>query len=505
MAASPYVELHAKSAFSFLEAASTPEHLAQQCAHYGQPAMALTDAHGVYGSARFHYTAKRLGIKPLVGAEVALPTGARLTLLAETQAGYRNLTQLITLTKLREGKNGKIEHPVAFPEELAHYAQGLICLTGGDEGPLASIFRQRQEPLLTARKHIEQLIGIFGPRNVYLELQRQGRRSQEARNEAVVELARSMQLPLLATNGVRYAEKQSRLLLDVLTCLRHKRTLADAGRLLSANSQQYLRRSEEMVRLFADVPEAVGNTVELAERLAFTLQNLGYEFPRFPTPEGEPEITYLQKLAREGAIGRYGTDHPKAYAQIEQELALIGKLQLAGYFLIVWDIVRFARSRGFLVQGRGSAANSAVCYALGITAVDPVGMGLLFERFLSEERGEWPDIDLDLPSDTNREQVIQYVFARYGERVAAMTANVITYRGRSAVRDVGKVLGFDEQELSRLAAAMPQFEWKDDQDTLEKRFHDTGLDLQDPRTLHFYRLTQEILNLPRHLGQHSGA
>lgn len=502
--ANRYVELHAQSAFSFLEAASTPEQLAMQCAQNGQHALALADAHGVYGSPRLHYTAKRLGIKPLVGAEVGFGSGTRLTLLAETQAGYQNMTQLLTRTKLRHGRKGKVEQPVAETSELQQHADGLVCLTGGDEGPLARAFQAGRDSRPAARRQLEELVSLFGSNNVFVELQRHGRQEQEARNEALVELARSLRLPLLATNGVRYADKQSRPLFDVLTCLRHKRTLADAGRLLSCNSQQYLRSSEEMVRLFDDLPEAIGNTVELADRLSFTLQNLGYEFPTFPTSDHEPEISYLRKRTLEGALGRYGTDHPRAYQQIEQELALIEKLKLAGYFLIVWDIVRFARSRGFVVQGRGSAANSAVCYALGITAVDAVGMGLLFERFLSEERGEWPDIDLDLPSDTNREQVIQYVFQRYGEHGAAMTANVITYRGRSAVRDVGKVLGFADEQLGCLAAAMPQFEWKDARDTMEKRFRDTGLDLSDPRTLHFFKLTQEILNLPRHLGQHSG-
>lgn len=504
MATARYVELHAKSAFSFLEGASTPEQLAAQCAQNEQHAIALTDVNGVYGSPRLHYTAKRLGIKPLVGAEVGLCSGARLALLAETQVGYRNLCQLITQTKMRHGCRGKIEYPVVEEHELQPRARGLICLTGGDDGPLTQALQCDGGGLAAARLQLDRLIDIFGSENVFVEIQRHGRRDQEARNERIVELARPRKLPLLATNGVRYADKQSRPLLDVLTCLRHKRTLANAGRLLSLNSQQYLRRSEKMARLFADLPEAVGNTIELADRLCFTLQNLGYEFPTFPTPDGEPEISYLRKRTWEGALGRYGADHPKAYAQIEQELELIGKLKLAGYFLIVWDIVRFARSRGFLAQGRGSAANSAVCYALGITAVDAVGMGLLFERFLSEERGEWPDIDLDLPSDTNREEVIQYVFRRYGPQGAAMTANIITYRCRSAIRDVGKVLGFDEQQLGALAAAMPQFEFKDAQDTMEKRFRDTGLDLADPRTLHFYRLVQEILNLPRHLGQHSG-
>jgi error-prone DNA polymerase len=499
-----YVELHAQSAFSFLEAASTPEQLARRCVDLDLPAMALTDANGVYGSARLHYACRKLGLRAIVGAEVEIGTGQRLTLLVETQQGYRNLCQLITRTKLRNGRNGKMENPIAFPEELGLYSEGLVCLTGGDEGPLAHALSDESNRLDAARSQLEELVRLFGSQNVYVELQRHGRRDQEKRNEVAMELAKSLGLPLLATNGVRYAMPENRPLQDVLTCLRHKTTLADAGRLLARNSQQHLKTAQEMTRLFADVPAAVSNTAELAARLSFTLENLGYEFPRYPTPHGEPEMSYLRQRTLEGAIGRYGLDHPRAYQQIERELAMIDKLKLAGYFLIVWDIVQFARSSGFLVQGRGSAANSAVCYSLGITAVDPVDMGLLFERFLSEQRGEWPDIDLDLPSDTNREQVIQHVFRRYGEHGAAMTANVITYRGRSAVRDVGKVLGFAGEQLARLATAMPQFEFKDEQDTMEKRFRESGLSLTDPRTLQFFRLTQEILDLPRHLGQHSG-
>ncbi len=218
----------------------------------------------------------------------------------------------------------------------------------------------------------------------------------------------------------------------------------EAGQLLARNAERYLKPPRMMARLFADVPEAVAETVELSERLDFTLADLGYEFPKYPVPPGETIHSFLRKRTDEGARRRYRPYHEKARRQIESELALIEKLKLGGYFLIVWDLIEFCRREGILVQGRGSAANSAVCYSLGITAVDPVAMELLFERFLSEERGEWPDIDLDLPSGDQRERVIQYVYQRYGQRGAAMTANVITYRGRSAARDIGKALGFDE-------------------------------------------------------------
>ena len=243
--------------------------------------------------------------------------------------------------------------------------------------------------------------------------------------------------------------RQQREVLDVFTCIRHHRTLSTAGRLLSRNSERYFKTHQEMAVLFSDLPEAIANTELLSSRLRFTLNDLGYKFPIYPVPDGDSEMHFLRERTREGMISRYGSDNARARRQIKRELALIEKLDLAGYFLIVWDIVRFCREKNILVQGRGSAANSAVCYSLGITAVDPIAMDLLFERFLSEERGEWPDIDLDLPSGDQRERAIQYVYERYGKLGAAMTANVITYRGRSAAREIGKALSFDPETLGR--------------------------------------------------------
>src|SRR5262249_42287031 len=305
-----------------------------------------------------------------------------------------------------------------------------------------------------------KLKGIFGTGNVYVELQRHFQRDQEARNQAAVELARELKLPLLATNGVCYATPADRDVLDVFTCIKHKRQLATAGRLLTRNSERFVRAPEIMARLFADLPESIANTVELSSRLEFTLKNLGYEFPRYPVPAGETMDSFLYARTWEGARARYKPVTDRVRHQIGRELALIEKLGLAGYFLIVWDIIRFCCLNGILVQGRGSAANSAVCYALGITAVDPIGMELLFERFLSEERGEWPDIDLDLPSGDEREKAIQYVYQRYGQLGAAMTANVCTYRGRLAAREVGKVFGFDTETLNRLSTMVGGFEWR---------------------------------------------
>ena len=360
-----------------------------------------------------------------------------------------------------------------------------------------------------ARRALEQLIAIYGRNNVYVELQRHSSRAQEARNQAAIELARSLHLPLLATQGAQHARPEGRQILDVFTCIRHHRTLDTAGRLLAANSERYIKSPLQMLQLFADLPEATANTLELSSRLEFTLNDLGYQFPRYPVPEGETMNSFLRAHSMEGARDRYlrpGQSElwQRAQRQIERELELIENLDLAGYFLIVWDIVRYCREQGILVQGRGSAANSAVCYSLGITAVDPVGMELLFERFLSEERGEWPDIDLDLPSGEQRERAIQYVYQRYGKLGAAMTANVITYRGRSAAREVGKALGFDEETLNRLSGLVSAWEYKDPGDTLERQFRDAGFDLRHPRIRKFFELCLAVQDLPRHLGQHSG-
>jgi error-prone DNA polymerase len=436
-----YIELHARSAFSFLEGASLPEELISVCAELEAPGMALLDRDGVYGAPRFHMAAKKIGIKAHIGAEITLIRAQRsalsprssalstLPLLVESRAGYQNLCRLITLMKLRAAKHAKRGEIAATLDEVAEHAEGLICLTGGDDGPIASALESGgiDEAIATTKK----LAGIFGSGNVYAELQRHFNRDEEARNQAMIEIARRLKLPLLATNGVCYAGPARRQLADVLTCIRNHVQVEKAGRLLARNSERYLKPAFEMSKLFSDLPESIARTRELSGRLGFTLKDLGYEFPKYPVPSGETMDSFLRKRTYEGARGRYtganGTpSYERAIQQIDRELALIEKLHLPGYFLIVWDIINFCREGGILVQGRGSAANSAVCYSLGITAVDPVGMELLFERFLSEERGEWPDIDLDLPSGDQRERAIQYVYERYGARGAAMTANVIT-------------------------------------------------------------------------------
>jgi error-prone DNA polymerase len=477
-----YVELHARSAFSFLEAASNPEDLIEAAADQGLAAMALVDRDGVYGAPRFHQAARKAGVRAHIGAELTCTDGFRYPLLAATRTGYQNLCRLITRMKLRARKGeGAVQ-----PAELAEFAEGLICLAPHPEVDFAQLRR------------------AFGPGNVYAELQRHYCRAQEARNQRMAARAAAEGVPLVATNGVGYATPARREVYDALTCVRHKVKLAEAGRLLDRNAERYVKPPAAMAQLFADYPQAVRNTLEISERLEFTLEDLGYEFPRYPVGPGETMDSFLRARTWEGARQRYQPLHERARRQIERELKLIEKLGLAGYFLIVWDLVQFCRRENILAQGRGSAANSAVCYALGITAVDPVGMELLFERFLSEERGEWPDIDLDLPSGDQRERVIQYVYQRYGRLGAAMTANVITYRGRSAAREMGKVLGFDEETTARLSSLAHRWEWKDPHDTPEKRFALAGLDLRDPRIRKFLELYLGVQDLPRHLGQHSG-
>ena len=493
-----YIELHARSAFSFLEGASNPEELIAATAALGMPSIALLDRDGLYGAPRFYLAAKKIGLQAHIGAEVSCMDGWRYALLVASPQGYHNLCRLITRMKLRAKKG---EGAIAA-EEIADFSSGLICLTGGTEGPLAYALRTGGKE--KARNILEKLCAIFGKRNIYVELQRHFSIEEERRNQAALELAREMSLPLLATNGVCHVAPEDRELLDVFTCIRNHRVLSNAGRLLSANAERHLKSPAQMAALFADLPEAIKNTEELASRLKFQLNDLGYQFPIYPTPDQESQITFLRKRTLEGMICRYGTNNERASQQIERELAVIEKLDLAGYFLIVWDIVRFCQEKNILVQGRGSAANSAVCYSLGITAVDPVGMNLLFERFLSEERGEWPDIDLDLPSGDQRERAIQYIYERYGKLGAAMTANVITYRGKSAAREVGKILSFDAETLYRLAKLVSAWEYTDSKDTLTRQFQEVGLDLEQHRIQKFFELCQKVQDLPRHLGQHSG-
>ncbi len=525
-----YIELHTASAFSFLQGASLPEALVDRAAELGYGTIALLDRNGVYGIPRFHKAARAAGIRPLVGAELTIGLDGRagregqdgrerrqgkrapqhantsyptlqthptdqtfvLPLLCASAEGYRNLCRLITRMKLASPKGEAASLPL---EALEGMTGGLVALVGR-----AALDTQR----FGVGGLLDRVVGLFGRSHTYVELQRHYRRDEEADNQALVSMAEAFRVPLIATNGARIATPAERPLFDVLTCIHHHTDLATAGRRLAPNAERYIKSPAQMAALFADHPRALANTLGLAEQLQFTMADLGYRFPEYPVPSGETQASFLRRITDVGARNRYRPYHDKARAQIARELDLIEKLGLAGYFLIVWDIVNFCRQHDILVQGRGSAANSAVCYSLGITAVDPVGMELLFERFLSEERGEWPDIDLDLPSGDRRERVIQHVYEKYGQHGAAMTANVITYRGRSAAREVGKVLGFDPSQVDRLAKVMNHFEFTDAGDSLSRHLASVGLDLNANRVRLFAKLWQEMQDLPRHLGQHSG-
>jgi error-prone DNA polymerase len=501
-----YFELHTASAFSFLAGASLPETLVTRAAALGYPAIALLDRDGVYGAPQLYRAAKAAGLRAIVGAELTIsrPRGPQdprtsgpqnlvwtLPVLVQSAEGYRNLCRLVTRAK-RDAPKGESHLTL---NDLDGHCGGLIAMVG--------------RPALAAERHgvgglVDQVVGIFGRDRVWMELQRHLRRDEEADNASLLDLASAFRVPVMASNGVRFAAPEDRPLFDVLTCLRHKTTLAQAGRRLAANAEAYLKPPDVMARIFSDLPQALAGTEALAERLDFTLANLGYRFPEYPVPSGETQASFLRRLTMVGARERYRPLHDRARAQLQRELDLIDRLNLAGYFLIVWDLVNFCRQQGILVQGRGSAANSAVCYSLGITAVDPVGMELLFERFLSEERGEWPDIDLDLPSGEKRERVIQYLYQRYGALGAAMTANVISYRGRSAAREVGKVLSMEPAEVDQLAKMMSRFEFVDPNDTVTSHLKDAGVDTGREVYTQFARLWQQIQDLPRHLGQHSG-
>ncbi|NQX00278.1 error-prone DNA polymerase, partial [bacterium] len=467
----------------------------------GCASIAITDRMGFYGSARAHPAAKECGIRAVVGSLLDLPDGTCFPVLCATRDGYRMLSRHLTDRHLLAD-----EAP-----EFSRSGNHWFALTGDRDGPVCRplLANDRPAALLAA----ERLIRQFGPGNVYVELNRHGLRDDGKLNRELVDLAAHLHLPLLASNAPLHATRGERRLADAFACLRHHLPLDRAGRLLAANGERHLKSPREMAALFADLPEALRNTRRLAERIEFTLENLDYRFPDFPDGRGNPlslteQTTLLRRHAYTGATLRYGVCSEQVKSQLEHELAMIHRLGFPGYFLIVHDLVEFARGRGILCQGRGSAANSVVCYALGITAVDPVGGGLLFERFLSENRKNWPDIDIDFPSGERREEVIQHVFKKYGARNAAMTANVITYRPKSAFREMSKVLGFPPSVAERFSGSASSFRDGDlpDKDR-EAKFEEqisTLLPPSHPRLPALAHLYHAVLGMPRHLGQHSG-
>ena len=478
-----YCELHCCSAFSFLRGGSFPEQLAEVAAELEMPAIALLDRNGVYGAQRFSVAAREHGVRPIIGAELSMEDGSILPVLVENRTGYKNLCGLLTQAHLRSEKG----NCAVRWDELSEFTEGLIALFGSGSAPTRAGF----------------LIDSFRRENVFVELQRHFIRGEERINRELIDLARAHRLPLVATNGVQYAKPYGREVLDVFTCIREHTHLDTAGKLITRNAERHLKSHREMRAIFADLPEAIENTSRLAERLTFSLENIGYKFPEYPVPVGHSMDSFLRTIVWFGAQQRYAAISPKVKRQIEEELALISKLGFPGYFLIVWDIINFCREHNIMVQGRGSAANSAVCYCLGITPVDPVENHLVFERFLNESRKGWPDIDLDLPSGDRREAVIQEIYRRYGKHGAAMTANVITYRGRSAAREIGKALNFSPSIIDRFSHLFASGDFPHTME-LEAQIEAAGLPKNHPRMPAFIRLYRAIYGLPRHLGQHSG-
>ncbi|MBA2663043.1 MAG: error-prone DNA polymerase [Bradymonadaceae bacterium] len=481
-----YVPLFCKSNYSFLEGASHPEELVEHAHALGLGAITLTDRDGVYGVVRAYMRANELGMRLLVGSEISLDDQGTIILIAIDRLGYANLCRLITLGRRRSAKG---QCTLALSEVCAH-AGGLIALCGGRSGLLTA----EVAPVAL----IESMREAFGDR-LYALLTRHLEVEDAGREARLLVRARAHNLALVASTEVLYHDASRRSLQDVLTCIRHGVRIQGAGRLLQANAEHALLEPAAFVRRFADHPGAVERTLEIGARCSFTLDDLRYSYPLEDIPAGLSAMGWLRELTCEGARGRYGGEPPgDVMAQLEREFAIIDELNYAGYFLTMKEIVEFCRAEKILCQGRGSAANSAICYCLGITAVDPVRMGLLFERFLSRERAEPPDIDLDI-AHTRREEVIQHVYKKYGRDHAAMIANVIRYRPKSAVRDVGKVLGLPETSVDRLAKLLSHQSCLD-----ESVWAGAELDGQTPMHRHLESLTNQILDFPRHLSIHPG-
>ncbi|HEX4824468.1 MAG TPA: error-prone DNA polymerase [Candidatus Polarisedimenticolaceae bacterium] len=481
-----YVPLFCKSSFSFLEGASQPEELIEAASSLGLSSLALTDRDGVYGIVEAHVKAKETGVKLIVGSEVSIEDGSTVVLLATNRAGYGNLCQLLTIGRRRSEKGTSV---VGWREVYEH-ASDVIALWGGER----SLMTKEPDPFFVGHGLKE----AFGDR-LYAVAARH-RRAEEPRQEARLrQRAGKLAIPVAAAHEVLYHTKARRPLQDVFTALRYKVKLSEAGSLLKPNDEHALKTQVAFKTLFEDDAAGVARTKEITARCTFSLDQLRYRYPAEKLPDGKTSSEWLRTLAFRGAAERYGGGIPLAVAeQVNKELALIEELDYGGYFLTMWEIVRFCREAGILCQGRGSAANSAVCYVLGITAVDPVALGLLFERFLSRERAEPPDIDLDIEHD-RREEVIQHVYAKYGRTHAAMVANVIRYRVRSAVREVGKVLGVPETSLDRVSKILPAYG-----DVDPSAFAAAGLDPEHPTHQHLIQIASEVLDFPRHLSIHPG-
>src|SRR5688572_8585441 len=432
-----------------LDGAALPESLVQRAKELGYPALALTDHDELGGAVRFAQAGAEVGVGAIIGAEVTVGT-SHLVLLAETREGYGNLSTLITRARMNRTRG----EPSVDLDTLAGHATGLYALTGCPRGWVPSLAAAGD--VNAACEAAATLLDIFG-RRVAVECWDHGLPEERETSKHLIAVARALDIPWVVTNDVHYARARDRVVHDVLACLKHERTLDQMGTWLRPNAEWYLKSADQLMRRWQHAPAGVRNTLAIAERCGFRMEQLSPTLPAFPLPPGVSADEYLERLVAQGADERWGTARGEAHEkQLRHELALIAKLGLAGFFLIVWDIVRFARRRGILCQGRGSAANSAVCFCLGITAVDPIKLGLLFERFLSEDRKEPPDIDIDFAHE-EREHVLQYVYDKYGREHAAMVCEQITWRGRSAVRDVARVLGFSVEQADRLTTLSDRF------------------------------------------------
>lgn len=483
----PYVELRCATSFSFLRGASHPEELVTRAKDIGYQRLAVTDHDGLYGVVRAFNAAKSSGLEIIVGSEVHFDVensrdrlAPGLILLATDRESYGRLARLLTVGRRRVGKGG---FQLRF-DDVAEHSDGLMAI---HVGPL--------DALLVARER-----EVFGER-LSLAVERTLSPFDRLRIEAVQSASARFQLPIVATGGVLMHERSRKPLQDILSCVRLGVRLDEGGRRLLPNTNAHLKTPKEMQALFSDLPEALAMSVEIADRCRFRLNELHQSFTLEVLPPDETGMSYLWKLVEKGASERYPDGAPTAVLrQVEHEMKLIEELDFAGYFLTVWDIVRFARSRNILCQGRGSAANSAVCFCLGITSIDPVRMNLLFERFISAERGEPPDIDVDFEHD-RREEVIQYVYEKYGRENAAMVANFICYRGKLAYREVGKVFGLGQDQIDRLARGRGHWSAGElDGDELRN----AGLDPDDPIVQQVVEWGETLQGFPRHLGLHSG-
>jgi error-prone DNA polymerase len=480
-----YVPLWCKSNYSFLEGASHPEELVRRCHQYGLPALGLTDRDGVYGVVRAHVEARQLGLHLIIGSQITLDDGSQIVLLAQNREGYANLCRLISKGRIRCPKG---ECRVSW-EEVCENARGTIGLLGA--GSPLNWGERPDSPIGVLRDAFgDRLFGLVSRHRI----------ADEVATEMQLRLrAARYSLPLVGATEVLYHRRSRRMLQDVLTCIRHTVTLSEAGTRLRVNAEQDIKTIEEFTALYQDDPSLVERTREIAELCTFSLDEIQYRYPSESLPDGHTSSQWLRHLAIQGAKKRYSESIPsEVKTQLEKELALIEELDYCGYFLTMWEIVDYCRRNGIICQGRGSAANSAVCYCLGITAIDPVRMELLFERFLSRERAEPPDIDLDI-EHRRREEVIQHIYKKYGRDRAAMVANFVRYRMKSAVRDVGKALGMPATELDRIAKLLPYYSGD-----LSPYLEQAGLNPNNRTHSLLLTLAQQIIDFPRHLSIHPG-